>query len=266
MHKTNTNQSKWAVVLCGGRGNRLGDITETTPKPLVEVHGKPILWYTFWTLYDHGFRNFILPLGYKGDMIEEYFISISAATDSQVISIDTGLNTSIAHRMDQIDKFIPDGNDFFILNSDTLFEFDIEDMYQFHKKNNALVTLSSVDVISTWGLIIVRDEKVIGFERERKIRHLFADVEREEGLVFSGFSWINKKALANIDLQTCGDFETNLYQSAIELGRSAHYPINGLWFPIDTPKDLQIINMMVDDRYSFGSAARKYKDRLGKRK
>ena len=103
----NTNPGKWAVILCGGKGSRLGDITETTPKPLVQVHDKPIMWYTFWTLYDHGFRNFVLPLGYKGEIIDEYFRSISADTDSQVISIDTGLDTSIAHRMYQVSNYIP---------------------------------------------------------------------------------------------------------------------------------------------------------------
>ena len=266
MKKTNNDQSKWAVILCGGRGSRLGDITDTTPKPLVEVHGKPIMWYTFWTLYNHGFRNFILPLGYKGEIVDEYFKSISNETDSQVISVNTGVDTTIAHRIDQIHEYIPDDEDFFILNSDTLFEFDIEGMYKLHNKNNALVTLSSVDLVSTWGLIIINDGKVIGFERERKIRHLFADGGKEEGLVYSGFSWINKKALANVDLQTCYDFETNVYQNAIDLGRSAHFPINGLWFPIDTPKDLQIINMMINDRHSLGYAAKEYKNRLGKQK
>jgi len=266
MIKTSTNQSKWAVILCGGRGSRLGDITDTKPKPLVEVHGKPIMWYTFWTLYNHGFRNFVLPLGYKSEMIEKYFRKISADTDSTVIAIDTGIDTSIALRMDKISKYIPENKDFFILNSDTLFDFDIESMYQLHKKKNALLTLSSVDVVSTWGLIMVNDDKVIGFERERKVRHLFAGKGKEEGLVYSGFSWINKKTISKIDLQTCGDFETNVYQNAIDLGRTAHYSINGLWFPIDTPKDLQIINMMLGDRHSLGSTAKAYKTRLEDRK
>jgi glucose-1-phosphate cytidylyltransferase len=266
MKETNIDQFKWAVILCGGKGSRLGDITDKTPKPLVEVHDKPIMWYTFWTLYNHGFRNFILPLGYKGEMIEKYFRNISADTGSNIFSIDTGIDTSIAHRMDKVCKYIPDNKDFFILNSDTLFEFDIEGMYQLHKKKNALVTLSSVDVISTWGLIMVNDDKVIGFERERKVRHLFAGRGKEEGLVYSGFSWINKKALSIIDLHTCFDFETNVYQCAIDLDRSAHYPIDGLWFPIDTLKDLQIINMMNDDRHSLGYAAKNYKTILEEKK
>ena len=142
-------------------------------------------------------------------------------------------------------------------------------MYKLHKKTNALITLSSVDVVSSWGLILVKDNKVTGFERQRKVRHLFSNNrEKVEGLVYSGFSWINKKALHNIDLQTCGGFEggrgmeTSLYQSAIDAGRVSHYRINGLWFPIDTQKDLQVINMRIDDRHSMGDAAKEYRKRL----
>jgi NDP-sugar pyrophosphorylase family protein len=204
-------------------------------------------------------------------MIDKYIKTISAATDSQVISIDTGLDTSIALRVYQAIKYIPDNKDFFLLNSDTLFEFDIDDMYKLHKKSNALITLSSVDVVSSWGLILVKDNKVTGFERQRKVRHLFSNNrEKVEGLVYSGFSWINKKAVNNINLKTCGiseggrGMETSLFQSAIDMGRISHYSINGLWFPIDTPKDFQIINMMIDDRHSFGHAAKEYKEKLRK--
>ena len=62
----------WAVMLCGGLGSRMGSLTSKTPKSLLMVSGKPIIWYSFWTLYKYGFRNFILPLGYLGNMIHEY--------------------------------------------------------------------------------------------------------------------------------------------------------------------------------------------------
>ena len=106
--QNNISKTKWAVILCGGRGSRMGESTHDIPKPLIKIHGKPIMWYKFRTLYAHGFRNFILPLGYKGEMIDKYIKTISAETDSQVISIDTGLDTSIAFRMYQVINFIPD--------------------------------------------------------------------------------------------------------------------------------------------------------------
>ena len=65
-------KERWVVILCGGRGSRLAPITNTIPKSLIKIHEKPILWYVFLTLFKYGFRKFIFPLGYKGEMIEEF--------------------------------------------------------------------------------------------------------------------------------------------------------------------------------------------------
>ncbi len=256
-------EKKTAVILCGGRGSRMGSLTEVTPKPLVEVHGKPILWYSFWTLYKHGFRNFILPLGYMGAKIKAYMLEISHGLDCNFSCIDTGEDTPIAGRISQIEKYIPDGEDFFLLNSDTIFDFDVEAMLAVHRKTNALVTLSSVEVVSIWGLIIMDGEQLAGFDRQRKVRHLTSDdLPGKHGLVNSGLAWLNKDALSQIDLKTCGDFESTLYQRMIDLNRAAHYQIQGEWFPIDTPKDLRTINLAEEDRHGAGLTAKAVHDKL----
>ena len=235
---------KLAVILCGGRGSRLGSITDNMPKPLVEVRGKPILWYTVMNLYHQGFRKFIFPLGYKGEMIKEYIGNLVSKLDDYCFRgfIDTGENTSIALRIAQIKPLIPHHSDFFLVNGDTLFDFDIDEMYEKHKKEGALVTLSSVEVVAPWGLIkTTANGTVVGFDRERKIRHVGSRFEAM-GFVNSGLAWINKDALGLIDLDDCGDFETDLYNKAIVNGRCSHYEIKGMWYPIDTQKDLENIN------------------------
>lgn len=254
---------KWAIILCGGRGSRLGSITDTVPKPLVEVHGKPVLWYTFWTLYNHGFRNFILPLGYKGEVIESYMAEITKGLFCNIICVDTGEDTSIAGRILKIQDCIPQDQDFFLLNSDTIFEFDIDAMLELHQAENALVTLSSVEVISTWGLITIDGDTIRGFDRQRKVRHLVSDtLPGMYGLVNSGLAWLNKRALGYVDLEACGDFESALYTRIIDMGRAAHFPIKGEWFPIDTPKDLRTINLAEEDRHGTGDMAKSVHDKL----
>ena len=256
-------QGKWAVVLCGGRGSRMGPLTEDRPKPLIEVHGKPILWYVFFSLYRHGIRNFVFPLGYKGTMIETYILEVSRNLGCNVICVDTGEDSSIAFRILQIAPLLPDHVDFLLLNSDTIFDFDVDDMYRTHKAANALVTLSSVEVVSSWGLILLRGDKLMGFDRERKVHRMISKESPSlEGVVNSGLAWLNKDAFGVIDLKTCGDFETSLYSKLIEMGRAVHYRLKGCWFPIDSPKDLHIVNLSVDDRYASGHAARAVKDRL----
>lgn len=241
----------------------MGALTENTPKSLVEVHGKPILWYVFLSLYRHGFRNFVLPLGYKGQMIEEYIQHVARDMGCQILAIDTGENTSIAGRVHQILDLLPDNVDFLLLNSDTIFDFDIDGMYDMHKNNNALVTLSSVEIVSTWGLILLKDDQISGFDRERKVHYLISeDSPGLRGLVNSGIALLNKSALQYVNLETCADFETNLYQRVIEMKRAVYFQIRGYWFAIDTPKDLHIVNLNIGDRHSSGHVVKNVRDLL----
>jgi glucose-1-phosphate cytidylyltransferase len=261
--KNGQAEGKWAVVLCGGRGSRMGPMTDDRPKPLIEVHGKPILWYVFLSLYRHGIRNFIFPIGYKGKMIENYILDVSQKMDCNVLCQDTGEDSSIASRIAQVAHLLPEHADFLILNSDTIFDFDLGDMYRTHRASNALVTLSSVEVVSSWGLILLDGDKLVGFDRERKVHRMISKESPSlQGVVNSGVAWLNKDALDVVDLSTCYDFETSLYSALIKMGRAAHYRLKGCWFPIDSPKDLQIVNLAVDDRHSSGHLAREVKDRL----
>ncbi|MDX8378082.1 MAG: NDP-sugar synthase [Mariprofundales bacterium] len=262
----NKDNGKWAVILCGGKGSRMGSLSADIPKPLLLVHGKPILWYTFWTLYKHGFRNFILPLGYKGEIVDNYMRELAHDSGCTILSKYTGIDTDIAQRIEQISDILPDNSDFLLLNSDTIFDFDISSMYALHKKNNSLVTLSSVEVVSSWGLILMQgDKKLTGFDRQRKVHRLISDdFPGTHGLVNSGLAYINKNALKYVDLNDGNDFETNLYQRIIDMKRASHFPLAGLWYPIDTPKDLQIINLKIEERYLSGHAAKTVRDNLDK--
>jgi glucose-1-phosphate cytidylyltransferase len=236
----------------------MGDLTEKIPKPLVEVHDKPILWYSFWGLYSAGFRKFILPLGYKGEMIQSYITALTKGLECEVLCVDTGVDTSIAERIDNVQHLLDENEDFFLLNSDTLFDFNIEEMLAVHRREQALVTLSSVEVVSTWGLIILDDQgRLAAFDRQRKVRHLIPNDESgHRGLVNSGLAWLNQAALKEVDLKSGQDFESSLYTRVIEMGRAAHYQITGEWFPIDTPKDLRVINLAEEDRHGAGHKAK----------
>ena len=237
----------WAVMLCGGLGSRMGNLTLETPKSLLMVSGKPIIWYSFWTLYKYGCRNFILPLGYLGNMIREYIQQIASNIECNIYMVETGIETSIANRIKKIKKIIPEKTDFLLLNTDTLFDFDIPTMYKVHITNNSLVTLSSVDVISPWGILTVSGENIINFDRNRKVQKLISNHDvKGYGVVNSGIAWINKNALNLINFEKDIDFETELFGSAIKEKRISHYKLDGIWFPIDTPKDLNSINYAFD--------------------
>jgi glucose-1-phosphate cytidylyltransferase len=243
------NNQKWTVMLCGGLGSRMGELTENSPKPMLKINGRPIIWYSFWSLYKNGFRNFILPLGYMGHIIKEYIAEISKDVDCNIYFIDTGIETSIANRINQVSYLIPYGENFFLLNTDTVFDFDINSMYEHHIDMNALVTVSTVEVTTPWGMLTVVKDEIVDFDKDRKVqRFMSSHLKDGYGVVHSGFAWIKRSALDLIDFKNIGDddFETALFVEAIRKKAMTHYNLDGIWVPIDTPKDLAAMNYRLE--------------------
>jgi len=147
------------IILCGGQGTRLREETEYRPKPLVEVGGKPILWHIMKTYAHHGFREFVLCLGYRGNMIKEYFLNYEAMNndfticlgqksqldfngahkeqDFRVTLADTGQETMTGGRIKRIEKYV-DGDTFLVTYGDGLADVNIADLLAFHKTHGKL--------------------------------------------------------------------------------------------------------------------------------
>ena len=229
--------------MCGGRGSRLAPITNTIPKPLIKIHEKPILWYVFQALLKYGFRQFIFPLGYKGGMIKEFVTQEFKDRDCKLFFFNTGVDTPIAQRLKKVEDVIPEHDDFFLINGDTLFDFDVQRMYKFHHDKSALLTLSSIDYISSYGIILEENNQVTDFVYGGKISRIFMDEGcAVEGHRNAGFTWVNKDALQLVNLSKCSNFEDELIHEAAKKGRAYHYRIDGSWFPVETQKDLDMIN------------------------
>jgi NDP-sugar pyrophosphorylase family protein len=235
--------NKYTIILCGGRGNRLGSIAESIPKALLKLHDKPILWYTFFMLYKQGIRNFIFPLGYKGDMIKKYVSNEFNEFECNFNFIETGEDTPINLRLQKVVQLIPEHEDFFLINGDTFFDFNIQNMYRLHRRNNSLITLSSVEITPSYGIIIMKDGDLLGFSHKRKISHFSLDDNNTlQGYINAGLVWINKDSLKLAEFGKEIDLEQQLYHKVIEMGKASHYRIEGKWFAIDTQKDLNLIN------------------------
>ena len=105
MKFTKSKEIRTAVILCGGKGTRLGNITKKIPKPLVEIRGKSIIWYILKMLKRNKFNHFILPIGYKGDQIKQY-LKKKIFKNYNLEIVPTGINTPIAKRIFAIKKYI----------------------------------------------------------------------------------------------------------------------------------------------------------------
>ena len=128
---------KTAIILCGGKGSRLGETGKKIPKTLIQVQKKPILWYIINELiYNGGFNHFILPVGHKGEMINKYIVKNFVTKKYKNIKFDiinTGLNTSISNRIFKVSNRII-SNNFLLLNGDAIFSFKLKNFFTNHLK------------------------------------------------------------------------------------------------------------------------------------
>jgi glucose-1-phosphate cytidylyltransferase len=160
------------VILAGGLGTRLMEETDARPKPMVEIGGKPILWHIMKIYETHGFNEFIICLGYKSQVIKEYFLNyylynsdvtieleknkvdvhFTNTESFKITLVDTGLNTNTAGRIKRVEKYI--GQQTFMLTyGDGLADINIKELISFHKKNKRLATLTTVKSPGRFGKI-----------------------------------------------------------------------------------------------------------------
>jgi glucose-1-phosphate cytidylyltransferase len=174
------------VIFSGGLGTRISEETETRPKPMVNIGGKPILWHIMKIYSQFGFNDFIICLGYKGYMIKEYFmhyylhnsdITIDVASNKmdvlntntenfKVTLVETGLNTKTAGRLKQVQKYVGD-EDFMLTYGDGVADIDINELLAFHKKNDKIATVTAIQPEARFGgMVLDKDGKVVHFKEK----------------------------------------------------------------------------------------------------
>lgn len=236
--------TRTAVILCGGRGRRLGTTGQRMPKAMARVVGYPILWYTIMQLHKSGFRHFILPLGYRGEQIQAYIDRDLNWLSARIDAVQTGEETPIGERLQMVRHLLPAGP-FLLVNGDCLFDLDFDRLYGLHEDREALVTLTACKVVSHYGLIVVQDDEVVSFSRDSLV-HAFSIENGPDqdltGYVNAGITLIDRDALNQIELLDTPNFEIDLFSRLIAQRRTAHMLIDGYWYAIETQKDLEIAN------------------------
>lgn len=230
-----------AVILCGGKGTRLGVIGKKIPKTLVKIQGKPIIWYIINILKKNNFNHFILPIGYKGSHIKKYFKKNKFFKNLKIEIINTGTNTSISKRIFKIKKKIVSDN-FVLLNGDAIFDFNIDKILKNHMRKNIDATFIGCEAKLPFGVIAKKENKIVDFIRDVE----FSSVQKKEnrkfiGYVYSGIS-ILKKNLLKQNFKNFKNFETSFYPSLIKKKKTDFHQINGFWHSIDNYKDINNVN------------------------
>lgn len=229
-----------AIILCGGKGTRLGALSKKIPKTLVKIQNKEILWFIINILKINNFNHFILPIGYKGAKIKE-FVEKNFKNDKEIEIFQTGLNSSISSRIFKVKKLIK-SNDFLLLNGDAIFNFNIDKMYKDHVKKKIKMTFVAFKFQADFGTISIRNKKITGFQRNFSFDYVGAnDKKGLQSYVYSGISLMNKKLLSK-NFKNYENFEKKLYPSVIKKYKCDLKIPHGFFVSIDNMKDIHKIN------------------------
>jgi glucose-1-phosphate cytidylyltransferase len=226
------------VILCGGRGTRLRERTETVPKALVEIGGKPILWHVIGIYAAQRFERFVLATGYLGEMVEEFVAGESWPDGVEVECIDTGLDTPTGGRIARLGERLGDET-FCATYADGVADIDLDELLAFHRRQDTLGTVTVVQPRLQWGIAeIGADDKVEGF----------IEKPRSEHWINGGFFCFAPGALDYIGEDSVLEREP-LERLAAD-GQLGAYRHEGFWDCMDTYKDAVELN----DLWSSGAA------------
>jgi glucose-1-phosphate cytidylyltransferase len=223
------------VVLCGGKGVRMYPATEKLPKPLIQVGGRPILWHIMNLYAKQGHKDFVLLLGFKGDMIKEYFSkSENIAPDWNITFLDTGLDTGKGERIRMAKDHIK-GDKFLLAYGDDLCDVDINDVIKMHEENGKKVTFTSVRLVSNFGILDMENNGIIKQFKEKPVL---------DHWISGGYLVMNKDV---IDLIKPGMDETDAFEELAKHGQVQAFKHEGFWKTMNTIKDMQDLNDMWDN-------------------
>ena len=243
------------VILCGGQGTRLREETEFRPKPMVEIGERPILWHIMSIYAAAGLSNFVLALGYKGELIKEYFLNFhphtsdltvhlgtgqvnyhsNAAPDWHVTLVDTGLNTQTGGRVRRLKPWL-DGKPFMLTYGDGVGNVDLKALWEFHKNHGKLATVTAVRPPSRFGNLTCENSRVQAFKEKP---------QTDAGWINGGFFVLEPSIFEYIAGDSMPLEIDPLHQLAAD-GQLMAYRHEGFWAPMDTLREKHLLQELWD--------------------
>jgi glucose-1-phosphate cytidylyltransferase len=218
------------VILCGGRGTRLQEHTQSIPKPLVEIGGEPIVWHVIQIYAAQGYRSFLLCTGYKGELIEEFVRSRGWPDGIAVRCLDTGLDTPTGGRMRQAGEAL-DGRPFSATYADGVADIDLARLAEFHRGHGGLATMTVVRPELQFGVAELNgDGRVRGFSEKPRLQHW----------INGGFFCFEPGALDYLGEDSI--LEREPLERLADDGQLHAYRHDGFWECMDTYKDAVLLN------------------------
>lgn len=250
-----------AVILAGGFGTRLTEETTVRPKPMVEIGGKPILWHIMNIYGAHGINEFIIAVGYKAEVIKEYFLNFYAINNNITVDlnagntiihndgnqpkwkihiVDTGLNTQTGGRLKRLRNWLEEEEAFMFTYGDGVADLNINALLKFHKSHGKLATITTVHAPERFGRIVFNGDQITKFHEKP---------EAVEGWINGGFFILNPKVIEYIENDETM-WERNPIEKLAHDNQLMGYRHYGFWSCMDTLKEKNFL----EDLWNSGKA------------
>ncbi|MFA4955756.1 MAG: glucose-1-phosphate cytidylyltransferase [Candidatus Methanoperedens sp.] len=239
------------VILAGGFGTRLSEYTDIIPKPMVEIGGQPILWHIMNIYAHYGYKDFVIALGYKGEVIKDYFLNYYSlksdftidlsngsanynrkkTVDWKVTLVDTGSSSMTGGRVKRLEEYIGEGT-FMLTYGDGVANIDIAKLVEFHSKHGKMATITAVHPAARFGeLVLSKENNVMSFKEKP---------QTTQGWINGGFFVLEPEFLDLIE----GDstvLEEGPLESTARSGQLKAYLHDGFWQCMDTVRDKNVL-------------------------
>ena len=246
------------IILAGGKGSRLSDITTSIPKPLININGKPIITRIIEHYSSYGFKDFVIPVGYKGEMIKEYFKNFDLYNSNIKIKfnskktinydqsfkgmsfevINTGLETLTALRIYKLKKILKNDKTFMMTYGDGLSDINLIDLLNFHNNHGKIATMTIIRPPARFGEFELNNKsEILNFKEKPK---------NTKGWINGGFFVFDKKIfdfISNKDEM----LEHNPLNTLSKNNQLVGFKHEGFWQCIDTPRDLEQVEQILKD-------------------
>jgi glucose-1-phosphate cytidylyltransferase len=230
------------VILCGGKGTRSYPFTEYFPKPMMPIHGKPILVHLMQIYAEQGFTSFVLAAGHRKEILYDYFGG--RFPDWRITIVDTGAETDTGERLRQCAPYV--GETFFANYGDAVGDIRLQELLDFHLRSGGLATLTSVTLRSQYGTVEADEQGRVRRFREKPVI--------PDQWINAGF-FVFERAV--FDLWNGTNLEGQVFPALVERGLVHTYRHEGFWKSVDTSKDQQELEAMYlrgEARWSTASA------------
>ena len=227
-----------AVILAGGLGTRMSELTQTIPKPMVQVLKKPIIIYIMEQYYKYGINEFYVALGYKGNVIKKFFKRKKYPW--KVNLVDTGQNTMTGGRLKRLQKYL-ENERFLLTYGDGISDVNIKKLINFHKKKKGIATVTAVRPPARFGVIEINNGKVKYFREKSKL---------DQGWINGGFFVFEPEIFKYIKSDNTF-LEKEPMEKLSQKRKLVAYKHNKFWQCIDTKRDRDMLEKIIKIKFKF---------------